>query len=126
MSAMRKIEDSSNKIKNIIGVISDIADQTNLLALNASIEAARAGDAGRGFAVVAKEISKLADKSAAATKEIGDLINETGKNVEGGVDMVKIVDAAIKKMREAAEAAAKFGAEMANASNEQQSASKQI
>lgn len=105
LMAMKKIEESSNKIKNIISVISDIADQTNLLALNASIEAARAGDAGRGFAVVAKEISKLADKSASATKEIAELITETGKNVNNGVEMVKLV---------------------AQATEEQQSASKQI
>jgi methyl-accepting chemotaxis protein len=124
--AMKKIEESSIKISKIINVISDIADQTNLLALNASIEAARAGDAGRGFAVVAKEISKLADKSAGATKEIGDLISETNQNVKNGAEMVKVVDGAIKKIREVSEESARFGAEMANATEEQLSGSKQI
>ena len=126
MAAMRRIEESSNKIKDIIGVISDIADQTNLLALNASIEAARAGDAGRGFAVVAKEISNLADKSASATKDIADLINETGTNVSGGVDMVNKVDEAIKSIREAAQMSVQLSAEMANATEEQLSGSRQI
>jgi methyl-accepting chemotaxis protein len=126
MTAMKGIEESSNKIKNIIDVISDIADQTNLLALNASIEAARAGDAGRGFAVVAKEISKLADKSAEATKEIEDLINETGRTVDSGVEKVRSVDQSIKKIREAAQAAASFGGTMSQASEEQLAAVRQI
>jgi methyl-accepting chemotaxis protein len=62
-------------IGQIMNVISDIADQTNLLALNAAIEAARAGDAGRGFAVVADEVRKLAEKTMAATKEVGDAVS---------------------------------------------------
>jgi len=62
-------------IGQIINVINDIADQTNLLALNAAIEAARAGDAGRGFAVVADEVRKLAEKTMAATKEVGEAIS---------------------------------------------------
>ncbi len=125
-AAMKQIESSSTKISKIINVISDIADQTNLLALNASIEAARAGDAGRGFAVVAKEISNLADKSAEATKEIGDLITETTQNVKNGADMVKIVDVAIKKIRDSSEESARYGAEMANATEQQLSGSKMI
>ena len=85
ITAIRDISQSSEKIAGIVGVISDIADQTNLLALNASIEAARAGEHGRGFAVVAAEVSKLSDRSAQATKEIGVLIRETLKLVEQGV-----------------------------------------
>ncbi|MCI1007326.1 methyl-accepting chemotaxis protein [Herbaspirillum sp. C7C8] len=84
VTTMEEINQSSRKIVDIIGVIDGIAFQTNILALNAAVEAARAGEQGRGFAVVASEVRSLAQRSAAAAKEIKGLISDSVAKVEGG------------------------------------------
>ncbi|MEG2813923.1 MAG: methyl-accepting chemotaxis protein [Oscillospiraceae bacterium] len=83
-SAMKKINEMSEQIKNIIKTIDDIAFQTNILALNAAVEAARAGAAGKGFAVVAEEVRNLASKSAVASKNTADMINNTISVMQNG------------------------------------------
>jgi len=84
-SGMKKISESSGKMKDVIGIINDISDRINLLSLNAAIEAARAGDAGRGFAVVADEISKLAEQTASSINEIDSLIKINNDEIRTGM-----------------------------------------
>ncbi len=94
--AMTKIEESSQQISNIIGVIDEISFQTNLLALNAGVEAARAGEAGKGFAVVAQEVRELAQRAANAAREIKGLIQNSSSEVENGVHLVRNAGGALK------------------------------
>jgi methyl-accepting chemotaxis protein len=97
VDTMGSINESSKKIVDIIGVIDGIAFQTNILALNAAVEAARAGEQGRGFAVVASEVRNLAQRSAAAAKEIKTLIGDSVDKVGAGT---KLVESAGKTMEE--------------------------
>ena len=97
VGTMEAIHQSAQKIVDIIGVIDGIAFQTNILALNASVEAARAGEQGRGFAVVASEVRNLAQRSAAAAKEIKTLIADSVEKVDDGN---KLVEQAGKTMHE--------------------------
>lgn len=89
MAAMDRVKGSSEKISNIIKVIEEIAFQTNLLALNAAVEAARAGEHGKGFAVVAEEVRNLAQRSATASKDTGELIDTATKNAQDAINIVK-------------------------------------
>jgi methyl-accepting chemotaxis protein len=98
ITAMERIEQSSERIASIIGVIDEIAFQTNLLALNAGIEAARAGDAGRGFAVVAQEVRGLAQRSAGAAGEIKQLIRTSVNEVLDGARFVRDTGAALTEI----------------------------
>ncbi len=98
VDAMDRIEESAQKITDIISVIDEIAFQTNLLALNASVEAARAGEAGKGFAVVAQEVRQLAQRSAQAASDIKTLIQDSNGQVKDGVDLVNRTGETLKEI----------------------------
>jgi len=126
VGAMAKIEDSSRKISDIIGVIDEIARQTNLLALNAAVEAARAGEAGRGFAVVASEVRSLAQRSSQAAKDIKDLITNSNSQVKDGVELVNQAGTALGEIVESIKTVAAIVADIASASGEQATGLEQI
>jgi methyl-accepting chemotaxis protein len=119
VQTMGAITESSRKIADIIGVIDGIAFQTNILALNAAVEAARAGEQGRGFAVVATEVRNLAQRSAAAAKEIKDLIVDSGSKVEAGSKLVDSAGATMQDIVVSVQRVADLMGEIASASQEQ-------
>ncbi|WP_339763075.1 methyl-accepting chemotaxis protein [uncultured Hoeflea sp.] len=119
IGAMSGIAQSSAEISKIIGVIDEIAFQTNLLALNAGVEAARAGEAGRGFAVVAQEVRELAQRSAAAAKEIKSQISNSSGQVQNGVQLVGEAGEALKRISDQIKAANRIVTDIAHSATEQ-------
>jgi methyl-accepting chemotaxis protein len=126
VDAMARIEESSRKISDIIGVIDEIARQTNLLALNAAVEAARAGDAGRGFAVVASEVRSLAQRSAQAAKDINILISNSSSQVHEGVELVNQAGTSLTEILASIKQVVDIVAEIASASQEQSTGIEEI
>jgi len=123
---MQDISESSTKVADIIGTIEGIAFQTNILALNAAVEAARAGEQGRGFAVVAGEVRALAQRSAAAAKEIKDLINESVDRVRTGTAQVDEAGQTIQQVVSAVRRVTDLMGEITAASQEQHQGIEQV
>ena len=126
VDTMRSINESSRKIVDIIGVIDGIAYQTNILALNAAVEAARAGEQGRGFAVVAGEVRSLAQRSAAAAKEIKALIGASVEKVDVGARLVDQAGTTINELVESVQRVTEIMGQITSASDEQTSGIEQI
>ena len=126
VEAMQRIEESSKRIADIIGIIDEIARQTNLLALNAAVEAARAGDAGRGFSVVATEVRSLAQRSSQAANGIKNLINNSSTQVKDGVELANRTGLALDEIAASIKSVANIVADIAIASNEQAIAIEQV
>ena len=126
VSTMNGIQESSQRIADIIGVINGIAFQTNILALNAAVEAARAGEQGRGFAVVASEVRNLAQRSANAAKEIKELIDDSVGKVDSGARLVGQAGATMDEVVTSFQRVAALVTDISNASREQSAGIEQV
>jgi methyl-accepting chemotaxis protein len=126
VATMNEINDSAKKVVDIISVIDGIAFQTNILALNAAVEAARAGEQGRGFAVVASEVRNLAQRSAAAAKEIKALIGNSVDKVESGTRLVGDAGKTMKEIVGSIQRVTDIMSEISAASVEQSAGIQQV
>ncbi len=126
IEAMGEMAHSSKKIGEIINVIDDIAFQTNLLALNAAVEAARAGEQGKGFAVVAEAVRSLAQRSAAAAKDITTLIQDSSRRTERGVQIADRSGRSLRDIVESIKRVSELNQQIAGASQEQSAGLTQI
>lgn len=126
VQTMAAINESSNKIVDIIGVIEGIAFQTNILALNAAVEAARAGEQGRGFAVVASEVRNLAQRSAEAAKEIKGLIGDSVEKIKSGANLAAEAGVAIDDINVSIGMVVKFMGDISASVLEQTSGVEQV
>jgi methyl-accepting chemotaxis protein len=126
IQAIRKVEESSKKVTEMVSVISQISSQTNLLAMNAAIEAAHAGDAGKGFAVVATEVRSLAESSAKSAKEINVQIKKMLETVNNGVALSERAGSALDSISQDIKATTDLVRQIADAMSEQSLAANEI
>jgi methyl-accepting chemotaxis protein len=119
VAAIQRINESTSRITDVVGLVESIAFQTNLLALNAAVEAARAGESGKGFAVVAAEVRGLAQRAGDAAKEIKTLVEQSAANVSDGVRLVQSSGSALSQIREGIEQLAQSLSSISDAGQEQ-------